>query len=92
MEERASEQSAVEAWLGQFKSAWRPLDPQLRAVLRSIYGRLMGLPPPAQLSPEELRRINAGLSFYFGAGSSRAALYRDPNDQPPERPRPDKDV
>jgi acetyl esterase len=69
MQERASSQSAVEAWLAQFDSAWRPLDPQLRAVLRSIYGRLMGLPPPAQLSPEELRRINAGLSFYFGAGA-----------------------
>jgi acetyl esterase len=26
------------------------------------------LPPPALLSPEQLRRINAGLSFYFNAG------------------------
>lgn len=67
--ERASEQSETEAWLAQFESAWRPLDPQLRAVLRIIYARLKGLPPPDQLSPVELRRINAGLSFYFNAGA-----------------------
>lgn len=29
----------------------------------------MGLQPPAQLSPAELRRINAGLSSYFNAGA-----------------------
>jgi acetyl esterase len=29
----------------------------------------MGLPPPSQRSPAELRRINAGLSFYLGAGA-----------------------
>jgi acetyl esterase len=38
-------------------------------VLRLIYARLKGLPPPAQLSPTDLRRINAGLSFYFDAGA-----------------------
>jgi acetyl esterase/lipase len=67
--ERASEQSDTEAWLGQFEPAWRPLDPQSRAVLRIIYARLKGLPPPAQLSPGELRRINAELAFYFNAGA-----------------------
>jgi acetyl esterase len=67
--ERATEQSETEAWLAQFESAWRPLDPQLRAVLRTIYARLMGLPPPSQLSPAELRRINGELSFYWNAGA-----------------------
>ena len=65
----ATEPSKAEAFLAQFETAWRPLDPQLRAVLRSIYARLQGLPPPAQLSPAELRRINASLSFYFNAGA-----------------------
>jgi hypothetical protein len=65
----ATEPSKAEAFLVQFETAWRPLDPQLRAVLRSIYARLQGLPPPAQLSPAELRRINASLSFYFNAGA-----------------------
>ncbi len=69
MEESATRQPEVERWLELFEPAWRPLDPQLRAVLRRIYASLMGLPPPAQLSPAELRRINAGLSFYFGAGA-----------------------
>jgi acetyl esterase len=59
----------TEAFLAQFETAWRPLDPQLRFVLRLIYARLQGLPPPAQLSPAELRRINNGLSFYFNAGA-----------------------
>lgn len=67
--ERALEQSETDAWLAQFESAWRPLNPQLRAVLRMIYARLKGLPPPSQLSPTELRQINAGLSFYFNAGA-----------------------
>jgi acetyl esterase len=61
--------SETEAFLAQFESAWRPLDPQLRFVLRLIYARLQGLPPPAQLSPTELRRINSGLSFYWNAGA-----------------------
>jgi len=59
----------TEAFLKLFEDAWRPLDPQLRLVLRLIYGGLKGLPPPTQLSPAELRRINSGLSFYFNAGA-----------------------
>jgi acetyl esterase len=62
-------QTDTEAFLAQFEAAWRPLDPQLRFVLRLIYARLQGLPPPAMLSPAELRRINAGLSFFFNAGA-----------------------
>jgi acetyl esterase len=62
-------QGETEAFLAQFEAAWRPLDPQLRFVLRLIYARLQGLPPPAQLSPAELRRINSSLSFYFNAGA-----------------------
>jgi acetyl esterase len=57
----------TEAWLAQFEPAWRPLDPQLRFVLRLIYGQLKGLPPPAELSPAQLRTINASLSFYLNA-------------------------
>lgn len=59
----------TEAFLRQFEEAWRPLDPQLRLVLRFIYGGLKGLAPPAQLSVAELRRINSGLSFYWNAGA-----------------------
>ena len=59
----------TQAFLAQFEAAWRPLDPQLRFVLRLIYARLQGLPPPAQLSPAELRRINSSLAFYFNAGA-----------------------
>jgi acetyl esterase/lipase len=62
-------ESESEAFLALFETAWRPLDPQLRAVMRSIYGKLRGVPPPAELSVEELRRINASLSFYFNAGA-----------------------
>lgn len=69
MAERVLGQPETEAWLAQFEAAWAPLDPHLRAVLRSIYARLRGLPPPVELSPAELRRINAGLSFYFSAGA-----------------------
>jgi acetyl esterase len=65
----ASRQAETETWLAQFESAWRPLDPQLRAVLCTIYARLMGLPPPSELSPAELRRINGELSFYWNAGA-----------------------
>jgi acetyl esterase len=61
--------SSTEAFLAQFEPAWRRLDPQLHGVLRAIYARLQGLPPPNQLSPAELRRINASLSFYFNAGA-----------------------
>jgi hypothetical protein len=60
--DRPVSQTDTEAFLAQFEVAWRPLDPQLRFVLRLIYARLQGLPPPAMLSPAELRRINAGLS------------------------------
>jgi len=60
--------AATAAFLAQFEAAWRPLDPQLRFVLRLIFARLQGLPPPTQLSPAELRRINTSLSFYFNAG------------------------
>jgi acetyl esterase len=59
----------TQAFLAQFEAAWRPLDPQLRFVLRLIYGQLQGLPAPAELSPAELRRINSGLSFYLTAGA-----------------------
>ena len=62
-------QSDTEAFLALFETAWRQLDPQLRFVLRLIYTRLKGLPPPAQLSPTELRRINTELSFYLNAGA-----------------------
>jgi len=65
----AAAESDTEAFLAQFETAWRPLDPQLRFVLRLIYARLKGLPPPAQLSPTELRRINTELSFYLNAGA-----------------------
>jgi acetyl esterase len=67
--DRPVSQTDTEAFLAQFEVAWRPLDPQLRFVLRLIYARLQGLPPPAMLSPAELRRINAGLSFFFNAGA-----------------------
>src|SRR5437667_259295 len=67
--DRNSAQAETEAFLAQFEAAWRPLDPQLRFVLRLIYGGLKGLPPPAQLSPAELRRINSELSFYLNAGA-----------------------
>jgi len=60
---------ATDAFLAQFDAAWRPLNPQVRAVLRLIYAKLEGTPPPAQLSPAELRKINAELSFYLGAGA-----------------------
>jgi len=59
----------TEAFLAQFEPAWRVLDPQLRAVLGKIYGGLQGLPPPTELSPTELRRINASLGFYLTAGA-----------------------
>jgi acetyl esterase len=65
----AGDRPATDVWLAQFEPAWRPLDPQLRDVLRMIYARLKGLPPPAQLSPGELRTINSSLSFFFGAGA-----------------------
>jgi hypothetical protein len=67
--DRPVSQTDTEAFLAQFEAAWRPLDPQLRFVLRLIYARLQGLPPPAMLSPAELRRINGGLSFFFNAGA-----------------------
>ena len=66
---RTASQSETEKFLAQFETAWLPLDPQLRAVLRTIYARLMGLPPPSRLSPAELRRINGELSFYWNAGA-----------------------
>lgn len=69
-------QAATEAFLAQFETAWRPLDPQLRFVLRLIYARLQGLPPPAQLPPAELRRINGSLSFFFNAGRRRCRMSR----------------
>lgn len=59
----------TEEFLAQFDAAWRPLDPQVRAVLRLIYAKFQNLPPPAQLSPAELRKTNAELSFYLGAGA-----------------------
>ena len=65
----ANDDPAIEKFLAQFETAWRPLDPQLRFVLRLIYGGLKGLPPPAELPPAELRRINSGLSFYLNAGA-----------------------
>jgi acetyl esterase len=63
------EDADTESFLKLFEDAWRPLDPQVRLVLRLIYGGLRGLPPPSQLSVAELRRINADLSFYFNAGA-----------------------
>jgi acetyl esterase len=60
---------ATEAFLAQFAAAWRPLDSQLCAVLRTIYARLQGLPPPAEIPPAELRRINTSLSFFLNAGA-----------------------
>jgi acetyl esterase len=60
---------ATEAFLAQFAAAWRPLDPQLCAVLRTIYARLQGLPPPADIPAPELRRINTSLSFFLNAGA-----------------------
>jgi acetyl esterase len=59
----------TKAFLAQFEPAWRPLDPQLRGVLRTLYARLMGLPPPSLLAPAELRRLNGELSFYWNAGA-----------------------
>ncbi|MEJ2378325.1 MAG: alpha/beta hydrolase [Pseudolabrys sp.] len=52
-----------------FEKAWLRLDPQLRAVLRMIYSRLQGLPPPAEIRAAELRRINSSLSFFLNAGA-----------------------
>jgi acetyl esterase len=63
------EEAETEAFLKLFEDAWRPLDPQVRLVLRLIYGGLKGLPPPAQLSVAELRQINTRLSFYLNAGA-----------------------
>src|SRR5262245_50951192 len=63
----------TEAWLAQFDPAWKPLDPQVRFVLRLIYGQLKGLPPPAELAPAQLRNINASLSFYLNAGAPALA-------------------
>ena len=62
-------QAKTQAFLAQFETAWRPLDPQLRFVLGLIYAGLQEVPPPDQLSPTELRRINDGVSFYFNAGA-----------------------
>ncbi len=59
----------TQAFLAQFETAWRPLDRQLRAVLRSIYAQLMGLPAPSQLSATEIRRINSDLAFDWNAGA-----------------------
>jgi hypothetical protein len=59
----------TDAFLAQYEPAWRPLDRQLREVLRQIYGRLKDLTPPTKLSPAELRTINGQLSFYWGAGA-----------------------
>jgi hypothetical protein len=56
MPEADAGEAKTAAFLALFEAAWRPLDPQLRAVLRLIYAKLMG-PPPSQLSPAELRRI-----------------------------------
>jgi acetyl esterase/lipase len=68
-DQSAAAQSETEAFLALFETAWRPLDPQLRAVIRSIYARLKGVPPPAQLSVQELRRINGEISFFLNAGA-----------------------
>lgn len=59
----------TEAFLAQFAAAWSRLDPQLCAVLRTIYARLQGLPPPAVIPAPELRRINTSLSFFLNAGA-----------------------
>ncbi|MEZ5888827.1 MAG: alpha/beta hydrolase [Xanthobacteraceae bacterium] len=59
----------TEAFLARFAEAWRPLDPQQCAVLRTIYARLQGLPPPALIPIPELRRINTSLSFFLNAGA-----------------------
>jgi acetyl esterase/lipase len=61
--------AASDPFVAQFEEAWRPLDPQVRAVLRLIYARFKGLPPPTELSPADLRRINAQLGFYLNAGA-----------------------
>src|SRR6186997_1205326 len=50
------ENAETESFLKLFEEAWRPLNPQVRLVLRLIYGGLRGLPPPSQLSVAELRR------------------------------------
>ena len=65
----SASQAKTQAFLAQFETAWRPLDPQLRFVLGLIYAGLQGVPPPDQLSPTELRRINDNVSFYFNAGA-----------------------
>jgi acetyl esterase len=67
--DRILSQPDTQAFLALFEPAWRPLDPELRFVLRLIYAQLKGLPPPALLPPKELRRINAELSFYLNAGA-----------------------
>jgi acetyl esterase len=68
-EQKATEKSETEAFLALFEEAWRPLDPQVRFVISRIYGQLRGLPPPAQIPVDELRRINASLAFYLNAGA-----------------------
>lgn len=65
----AAKAAATEAYLAQFAEAWKPLDPQLRGVLGTIYGLLQGAPPPQDIAPADLRTGNAGLSFYFTAGA-----------------------
>lgn len=65
----AAKAAATEAYLARFAEAWKPLDPQLRRVLGTIYGILEGAPPPQDFTPEQLRAGNAGFSFYFTAGA-----------------------
>jgi acetyl esterase len=56
-------------FLDLFESDWKPLNPQLRAVMRMIYAQLQGLGPPAEIPAAELRRVNQSLSFFLNAGA-----------------------
>src|SRR5688572_6404195 len=51
---------AVEAFLAQFDAAWRPLDLQLRFVLRLIYGASWDCRPPPSSSRQNSERSTAG--------------------------------
>jgi hypothetical protein len=66
--------AATEAFLAQFETAWRPLDPQLPFVLRLIYARPQGLPPPVSRHPPLASLSTA--SWVGRGGRARSAPLR----------------
>ena len=55
-------------WLQQFGPAWARLDPQLAAVIHTIYSRWVG-PPIYELSPAEARLALEQLHVFWSAGA-----------------------